>query len=346
MKVRLVLVTMITSAIVPTSVSPMSLSASSLSGSPRSLSPAALSLTSSRPSSNPFGVFLPANQKDRARVIERLHVDSIRSVVLLEDTRVVCSGCSQFDQTGLDLVLTVRNSSGYRDPSSPPAIMARYRFEVGLTLDQYTPELLVVENEPNARNFFDGTPKQYHEMLAAACDEAHKRGIRCADGGLGGEIVTAFVYQTYVDAGRMKAAHSYARRVALSGRIDPSADQIERRARVGRTFLSGYAGAGADFVNFHWYRPSGSALRETISLLQDTTGLPAVTNEIGQFGRDPRLTKSLMRAVVEEHVRRAVWYSFDDTTRRGLRTYGLQRPDGTLRRHGKAFRRFILDSFS
>lgn len=117
-----------------------------------------------------------------------------------------------------------------------------------------------------------------------------------------------------------------------------NAERVRNRAERGWAFLHGFAGASADYVNFHWYRPSRSALKEAVRYLVAETGLRPMTNEIGQFTKDPVVTERLMEATLAVDFAHVIWYSIDDVTRAGLRSWALQRPDGTLRRSGRRFR--------
>jgi hypothetical protein len=65
--------------------------------------------------------------------------------------------------------------------------------------------------------------------------------------------------------------------------------QVDR----GRRLLRSYRAAGADFVNFHWYESDPEALREVVDSLRSQTGLPAVSNEMGQRTDDPSKWESL-----------------------------------------------------
>ncbi|MDR7568210.1 MAG: glycosyl hydrolase, partial [Armatimonadota bacterium] len=105
----------------------------------------------------------------------------------------------------------------------------------------------------------------------------------------------------------------------------------------GRALLSAYRAAGVDYVNFHWYIADTRALEEAAAYLRAQTGLPVITNEIGQHTEDPNQTTAVMSKVMESGLPVAVWFSVDAPKARGLVNL-----DGSLRPTGEAFRSFVL----
>jgi hypothetical protein len=209
----------------------------------------------------------------------------------------------------------------------------------------YRPTLLVVENEENAPKFYAGTPEQYADQLRAACEVAHDEGLPCTDGGIQSPSVAVLTYQHYVDTGQAATAASYAARVfgpqMLADLATPAgAAAVQAQAERLRTFLDGVASSGADYVNFHWYLEDAQALGETIDYLEEATGLPAVTNEMGQFDENPAVPERLLRTAFDRGLPFVVWFSID-----GLRARALNDPDGALRPNGIAVRELIVDRY-
>lgn len=93
-------------------------------------------------------------------------------------------------------------------------------------------------------------------------------------------------------------------------------------------------------MNFHWYVADPRALAEAVAYLAAQSGLPPMTNEIGQHADDPDQTTAVMGKVVELGLPVAVWFSVDAPKARALVD-----PDGTLRPTGEAFRRFVASTF-
>jgi hypothetical protein len=262
------------------------------------------------------------------------------SAIFLEDWDGACVECDIARGAGFQLVLTVR-ANGRLQATSPPSDLAAYQQALGRVLEVYRPAVLVVENEENSELFYTGTPEEYVAQLQAACQVAHREGIPCTNGGLVSTLVALLVYDHYVVSGRVKDAQEFAAKVftpeeqRLLG--TPKAhSQIEK----GRLLLASYRGAGADYVNFHWYISDVHALKEAVTYLKEQTGLPAVTNEIGQHTDDPDQTTALMNMVVELGLPIAVWFSVDAVKARALTNI-----DGTLRPTGEAFKHFIETYF-
>ncbi len=116
--------------------------------------------------------------------------------------------------------------------------------------------------------------------------------------------------------------------------------QAQEQIDKGKALLSAYRAAGVDYVNFHWYIADTRALEEAVAYLRAQTGLPVITNEIGQFTDDPHQTTAVMGKIVELGLPMAVWFGLD-----GPKARGLVNLDGSLRPTGQAFQRFIESTF-
>jgi hypothetical protein len=89
-------------------------------------------------------------------------------------------------------------------------------------------------------------------------------------------------------------------------------------------------------VNFHWYIGDPAALREAFAYMSAATGLPPITNEIGQRDLSPETTVRMMAEVLRLGLPYAVWYFSDARLARGLIDQG-----GSLRPTGETFKEFI-----
>lgn len=292
---------------------------------------------------NPFGVMLASELVRRPggmEVARSLGAVSYRpAAIFLDRWEGRCPECDAALRAGLALVLTVRASGP--GPTAPPRDLAAYRRALGDVLDRYRPSVLVVENEENSALFYTGTPAEYAAQLGAACAVAHERGVPCTNGGLVSSLVALLVYDDARRAGDAARAERIARTAftpALRAQFGSAKakDQIAK----GEALLSGYRAAGADFVNFHWYIADPPTLGDAVALLRARTGLPVITNEVGQTTDDPDDTTTIMRALVEVGIPIAVWFGLD-----GPKARGLVERDGTLRPTGEAFRRFVLTTF-
>ena len=299
-------------------------------------------VTIAEPNGNPFGVMLPARQARTPAGMEiarRLGVAFIRpESILLEGWDGRCVPCDVALAAGFHLALTVRNNGP--SATTPPADLTSFRRALEQVLDRYRPAVLVVENEENSALFYTGSPPDYLGELQVACAVAHERNVPCANGGLASSLVALLVYEDYRAAGNDEDAEAFAARAFTpeQRRLLGSPD-AEAQLRKGEALLAGYARAGADYVNFHWYQPDGRALREAVDFLRARTGLPVITNEVGQTTDDPDQTQEILRAILEADIPVAVWFGLD-----GPRARGLMDADGTLRATGEAFGRFVRDA--
>ncbi len=227
-------------------------------------------------------------------------------------------------------------------PTAPPGDLDAYRRKLSLVLSKYRPVVLAVENEENSALFYTGTPEEYAAELKAACQVAHQKGIPCTNGGLVSTLVALLVYDHYLTSGQVAKAKDFAAR-AFTPELQRqlNSPRAQEQIRKGKVLLSAYRDAGVDFVNFHWYIADPQALEEAVAYLRAQTGLPVITNEIGQFTNDPNQTTTIMGKIVELGLPIAVWFGLD-----GPKARGLVNLDGSLRPTGEAFKRFIEERFA
>lgn len=292
---------------------------------------------------NPFGVMLPSQlvrSSQGMQIARALGAVYFRPAsVFLDRWNGTCSECDIALNAGLKLVLTVRNSGPL--PTAPPKDLSAYQRALGQVLNKYRPVVLVVENEENSALFYTGTPKEYAAELKAACQVAHQKGIPCTNGGLVSTLVALLVYDHYLERGQTNKAQDFAARAFTpEERRLLNSPKVKEQLRKGKALLSAYRTARMDYVNFHWYIADTQALTEAVAYLKAQTGLPVITNEVGQTTDDPHQTTSVMGQIVELALPIAVWFALD-----GPRARGLVNPDGTLRPTGEAFQRFVAQNF-
>lgn len=290
---------------------------------------------------NPFGLMLGApgmTLEQRLRLVKDLGAVYFRpNAVRIANWDGTCAECEAAQRAGLKLILTVSNSGGPGQPSRPPTDLTTYKRTLEAILNKYRPEVLVVENEENSRLFYLGAPEEYQTELHAACSQAHKMGIPCTNGGLVSTLVALLVYDHYVQRGNLAKARSFAERTfSPEERRLLGSSRAREQIQKGKALLKAYVAAQADYVNFHWYIADPTALSEAVQFLKEATGLPVMTNEIGQHDLSPTTVTSMMNEVVRLKLPFAVWFSID-----AARAYALMNSDGTLRENGKAFQQFI-----
>jgi hypothetical protein len=220
---------------------------------------------------------------------------------------------------------------------------------LGQIVDKYKPEVLVIENEENsAALFYSGTTSQYLQELKAGCEVAHQKGIKCTNGGLVSSLVVALVADSYKQAGDPNKADEYLSRT-LIGAKQAMISQINsakgrEQLTKGKELLAGYKSAGADFTNFHWYVADTKALGEAVTYLRSASGLPIMTNEVGQQANtDPNQVTSVMQEIKALGLPYALWFSMDTNPPDGARA--LNETNGTLRPNGQAYADFIKSNY-
>lgn len=254
-----------------------------------------------------------------------------------------------------------------------PDDLARYKQDLGELLNTSPTPLLAVQNEETVDRFWIDTPDNYLRLLRAATDVANARDVPVTNGGIDrAPIALATWNHLRLTRGTAHADQFLdvvfdsqpALRNPLQGvsSTDPDpysrvADAISERWREAEYLLSRYGtGPGdvpIDFVNFHWYVSDQTGFRETgdytdmealtdvVTSIEEMTGKPAVTNEIGQWGRTTEAVTGflkLLRNVLE--VPWVFWFDADGMPAQGLHESG--RP-GVLRPNGEAFARFMAD---
>ncbi len=309
------------------------------------------SVTQQKSTSNPFGVMISGNSSQiKAQTAVKLGAKYYRPIsIFVERWKGSCEECDVAMAAGLKLILTVRNNGGAGQPSTPPSDLNTFKRTLGQIIDKYKPEIIVIENEENsAALFYTGTPQQYLEELKAGCEIAHQKGIKCTNGGLVSSLVVVLVSDNYKTNGDLTKANEYLSR-SLVGAKKSMISQVnsvkgQEQISKGKALLTGYKSAGADFANFHWYIADTNALSEAVIYLRSTSGLPVMTNEVGQQANtDPNQVTNVMKKIVDIGLPYAVWFSMDTNPPNGARA--LNESNGTLRRNGEAFTQFIKSNY-
>lgn len=304
---------------------------------------------------NPYGVMLfPNPGEDYALTLARargLGVTWFRppTIALKRwEAGKPCATCTIFARSGLALAITVRNvadPSG-QETSHPPADPEAFRKSLDSVVTAWSPTLVAVESEENAAASYDGGadgPKAYLAELNIACAVAHAHRTLCTNGGLTSQGAATVTWLGFLAAGQADRACDFAKR-ALPGEDLCGYKKVaeipqalrQRLAGTAEALVDAYRTAPIDMVNFHWFGKDTQAFAETAEYLAHATGKPAATNELGlrRNAADPQLVRPLLRAVVAEGLRVAIWYSVDTTD-----TVSLFGRDGLLRPTGWEFQR-------
>ncbi len=301
---------------------------------------------------NPFGLLLGADGIDdlyRVELARSLGVSYFRPwYVNLAAWNGACYdlACDLGPNAGLKLILTARSNVNEAPPyaTTPPRDGAVYRRTLSEVLERYQPEVLVVENEEDSAQFWNGTPEQYGALLTAACQVAHEQKIPCANGGLSNKTLALLVWADYIEHQQITEACNFVQRssavlapdLCRFSAVDHLADEDQAALNTGRKLLAMYKSSGQDYLNFHWYVPDKSALSEAVNYLRRTSDLPLMSNELGQFDQSPEAVQKILSAAAELKLAYAVWFSLDRDP-----AVALQNEDGSLRPNGQAFREFM-----
>ena len=302
--------------------------------------------------SNPFGVMISGNTNQvKTETARKLGATYYRPIsIFLDKWTGTCPECDAAVKNGLKLVLTIRNNGGGpQNPTIPPSDWNAYKAKLSQVIDKYEPEILVVENEENsAALFYNGTTQQYLEELKVGCEVAHQKGIKCTNGGLVSSLVVFLVSDNYKANGDATKANEYLNR-SLVGAKQQLISQVnskkgQEQITKGKELLAGYKSAGADYANFHWYIVDAEALGEAVAYLRAASGLPVMTNEVGQQANtDPKQVANVMQKIVNLDLPYAIWFSMDTNPPDGARA--LNETSGTLRPNGEAYAEFIKNNF-
>jgi hypothetical protein len=247
-------------------------------------------------------------------------------------------------------------TAGSRARSGRVSDDASYEQELAAGLDETHPDVVTIQNEEDGLQFWNGTPQDYLHELADAVRVAHAKGYRISNGGVTGVGVKLAYWHHLWVSGQHAAADAFAQRSLDRATLHNHmiADDIPDSAHPDRpvlaasepmrnklerveTLLAGYRATGVDYINFHWYQNSPDDLRAVATWLSQTTGLPAICNEMGQYGNDPATVAGLLAAARSLHLAYVMWFAVDG---KGP-AFGLVDQNGALRANGQAFRSLV-----
>lgn len=292
-----------------------------------------------------FGVMLGApgmSISKRTEIAKELGATYFRTnTIRLQSWNGKCEECDAALNAGLKPLPSISNSGGSRQPSSPPSNIKEYKSKLSQILDAYPIEIVVVENEENSQLFYTGTPSEYGQELKAACEVAHQKGRKCTNGGLVSALTALLVYSDYKEKGEIAKANDFAARVfSLQERRLLNTQKAAEQIQKGKELIKEYRNSGADFVNFHWYIDDVNALEEAVNFLRKETGLPVITNEVGQQkNENPEQVTKTLQKLTSLKVPLVIWFSIDTPALGQARA--LINPDGSLRPNGEAFKNFV-----
>lgn len=243
-----------------------------------------------------------------------------------------------------------------RARSGPVIDDAAYESALAADLDATHPRLVTIQNEEDGLQFWNGTPQDYLHELTDAVHVAHAKGYEISNGGLSvGGVLLAYWHYLW-SSGQRAAADAFARSslgpgvfrsASIAGDLPNGADP--RRPILARTpllrnklarveaLIAGYRASGIDYINFHWYEIGPDNLQAVATWLSQTTGLPAICNEMGQDSNSPETVDALLGMSENLHLAWVIWFAIDG---KGP-AVGLANQGAALRANGQAFRAFV-----
>ena len=293
-----------------------------------------------------LGIMTSIGAKDTLGLTKTLHAEAVRRAVFTTGPQK-WTGSDDFidhlQKHNRKIVLTIRNggTSDY-DPSYPPSDMKVYKATLRAILEEHRPKVAVIENEMSGSTMYTGTASQYLAQLEAAAEVVSEfSGIKLADGGLPGAVVRDMTYQHILTTAGVESAEDFARRAtSTEDEYTRTINGSSYWAPIGHSFLDGFADAGADFVNFHWYETDG--LGKVADFLEQHTGLKPISNEVGVRSKSDSEGQKRLLKQAKGKLLYFIQYSIDLIRRNDpARTvYALQDESLKLRPTGEVYKEF------
>lgn len=246
---------------------------------------------------------------------------------------------------GLEVTLTIRNTSENGKPSLPPDSSPLYEHKLHSIIDKCHPALLLIEYKESSEAHYGGSTEQYKEQLQSACDMVHQQGALCANGGIEGDLVSLYLYQSYLDRQEKEKAEQFIQRAFDQNKLQmftseyfqPTLLKIVKRSKE---LISVYRHVPIDYVNLHWAQDDAEAFGEVVNFLKRQTGKQVISSEI-KFPQDVQVAEALMKKVSRLRIPCAIWYF-------GVEASGasaITKQGGASHHLGKRFRLFTKRRF-
>src|SRR5215831_618362 len=140
-----------------------------------------------------FGALINGLDGDgKITVCNKLAVKYVRTQIELNTFDGKSSMYNKYHENGFKVVLTIVNKNPDHGAVPFPTNMNNYTSSLKKVLNNYTPEVAVIENEPFNDNRYDNNNKtidDYYTELKNAITVCHNKGVKVADGGLKGERI-------------------------------------------------------------------------------------------------------------------------------------------------------------
>ena len=337
---------------------------SSLFGTPTSSSASSTSTSQAAPYTGKtnFGIFLIGSGRIQAGTLLGVHYLRM-GIDVLNPTPSQLKDVASAQSAGFQVVMGMSNGGVGAAAATPVTNDAAYQAAFAADLDKTHPALITIENEEDDPNFWAGTPAQYLHMLTLAAQVAHQKGYKITNGGIdSGGLSIAYWYHLW-STGDHAAADAYAQAVfpplakydypfknimsyipnSQNPSITPFGTDPNMAAKLARVneLIAGYHATGIDYVNFHWYENIPSANGPAALWLEQTTGLQAMSNEMGVLQTDPTYVANTLAEVVALHMPYAIWFDTIGKGGTGPNTPLTNSAGTSLLPNGVAFKNFV-----
>lgn len=236
------------------------------------------SAVTDKPSGVNFGGNWQAMQKeDTVTLQEAAGVSYVRAAVTLPNFTGKSGELDYYEAHGQKYLLNVSAETANKFATN----LTKFSEKLDLLLQNYKPEVLVVENEPATLAFYDDDLANYIAELETAIDVAKKYGVKVTDGSIHVQCIQAMMSNA-VKAGTVCERQEYL--LNQYAQI-PDLDYVNFHLTVG-----GEGGLG-DKNGF----PAG-VLADTANYVQNYSGHPVIANEY-HFETN---TQALMSSLVTE----------------------------------------------
>lgn len=302
----------------------------------------------------------PDSLQAKAKVLNALGVNVVRESIVTQYWPGNSGRCDFWQKNDFVNILNISYMMQAQTNSifCPKDSLYNFSLKVGGIFDRYkNAPVVVVENEEQNRNYRDWSHTStldYLNELSVVIMEAHKRGIKVANGGLTTDVLRTLTYRYLALNDKLRAEWFLQNCVPVE---DQRAVKYKRRKSLERicrqadSLLNYYTNSEIDFVNCHVYFPlkyrgsnyvnssdtSSAGLAEIIEFIKWRTNKPVITNETGTVSLNGQLVSNVLQAYDKQHLPYCIWWS-------GIGSNGavpLHNPDGSLNINGAAFQLFI-----
>ncbi|MDT8066543.1 MAG: hypothetical protein ROO76_00090 [Terriglobia bacterium] len=308
---------------------------------------------------NHLGVTLPGISgppQRRIDVVKELGATWYRPAPVYLNGSAKCEDCDAAHAAGLNISLVVRNATEGK-PSTPATNPDDFKKKLQTVLERDKPAMLVVENEPEDQKNFTGTPDQYRDEFAAACEVSHSLKIPCANGGLsstdvGDLVIDQRFASDHIDAvnfgitTELTRIHTSSRFNVLGKGLgndkDAEAQLIKgtqeylakHKEEIDRTrkFIEAVNAAHPDRFNFHWNELQPDNVPKVLDSLHQLSKLDLMCDEMGQKEQRAFEVGEKLKNALDNYVWPTIWQGTDED---GIA--GLVEKNGKLRPNANAF---------